>query len=98
MVLKMSSRACQKEKQMEFKASKDFRNDAEFIKHRDSCIKYICLIRNSNDLIVSKLGALIEEEMNNMFDNVFNHTLSLDREIYRLNKELVFKEVTNDEA
>ncbi len=83
---------------MEFKASKNILADAEFRKHSDEFDKYNECLSSSDDPMVKTLAQWEFRAHSEMWAIVFEHLLSLDREIYRLNKELVFKEVTNDEA
>lgn len=81
---------------MEFKASKDIRADADFKKYRDQFDKYNECLSNSSDPIVKKLSQWMYCAHSEMSLVVFKHILSLDQEIQRLNKELVFKEVNHD--
>lgn len=79
---------------MEFKASKDIRLDADFKKHSDNYEKYMSALRDSLEGAEYRLATWANKAKNEMWAIVFQHLLSLDQEIQRLNKELVFKDVT----
>ena len=78
---------------MEFKTIKDFRGDENYKKHRDDFDRYSVWLSNSNDPLVVALSNAICGAHSKMFHVILNHILELDKEIQRLNKELVFKDV-----
>lgn len=78
---------------MEFKVTKDIRGDPDFKKHRDEFDKYNECLTSSSDPVVKRLSQWVFCSHAEMWSIVYKHLLSLDREIERLNKELVFKDV-----
>lgn len=77
---------------MEFKATKDIRSDAEFIKSNKELYKYLGCLQMSNDPIINQMAQWVIDSEIKQWNIIFNHLLELDREIQRLNKELIFKD------
>lgn len=77
---------------MEFKATKDIRSDAEFIKSNKKLYKYLGCLQMSNDPIINQMAQWVIDSEIKQWNIIFNHLLELDREIQRLNKELIFKD------
>lgn len=77
---------------MEFKATKDIRADAEFTKSNKKLYKYLGCLQMSNDPIIKQMVQWVIDSEIKQWNIIFNHLLELDREIQRLNKELIFKD------